>query len=79
MALPKTLVFHDSKQEVTDAATFLELNLLPSLHGLGIVRHCHSDMSIDYLQETFDNFAQPHGMCQILHATAGAAMVGTIV
>ncbi|KAJ7659390.1 hypothetical protein B0H14DRAFT_2182845, partial [Mycena olivaceomarginata] len=35
-------------------------------------RHYHSDMSPDYLQETYDSFADPDGLTLILHATSGA-------
>ena len=75
MIIPKTLVFHDSKQEATDAAAFIESRLPPSLRNRGIVKHYHSDMSAEYLQQTFDDFSEPYGACRILHATAGAATV----
>ncbi|KAG9312823.1 hypothetical protein JVU11DRAFT_6242 [Chiua virens] len=63
MAIPKTLVFHDSKQDATDS------------DASGIIKHYHSDMSAKYLQKTFNDFSLPDGTCWILHATAGAATV----
>ena len=75
MAIPKTLVFHDSKRDATDAAAFVDSNLPPSLRGRGLVKHYHADMSSEYLQQTFNDFSESSGTCRILHATAGAATV----
>ena len=78
MLIPKMLVFHDSKQDATEAATFINSHLLKSLQNQGIVKYYHSDMSIGYLQQTFEDFFQPDGTCQILHAIAGAVTVRKI-
>lgn len=76
MAIPKALVFHDSKQEATDAVAFIESRLPSCLQNPGLIKHYHSDMLAEYLQQTFEDFSQPDGVCRILHATAGAANVG---
>ncbi|KAF8834573.1 hypothetical protein BDN67DRAFT_873768, partial [Paxillus ammoniavirescens] len=73
MAIPKTLVFHDCKQDATDAAAYVNARLPHSLQNHGVVKHYHSDMSAEYLQQTFEDFSSPDGNCCILHATAGAS------
>jgi len=75
MIIPKTLIFHDCKQEATDAAHYNDGHLPPHLRNQGIIKHYHSDMSIKYLKKTFQDFGSPDGKCRILHATAGASMV----
>lgn len=75
MAIPKTLIFHDSKQDATAATTFMDSILPQSLRNCGLVKHYHSNMSPEYLQQTFEDFSAPDGACRILHATAGAATV----
>ncbi|KIM55652.1 hypothetical protein SCLCIDRAFT_17356 [Scleroderma citrinum Foug A] len=55
--IPKTLVFHDSKEEATSAAVYINSR----------------DMSVGYLQETFSDFSSSQGSCRVLHATAGAS------
>ncbi|KAF8452791.1 P-loop containing nucleoside triphosphate hydrolase protein [Boletus edulis BED1] len=62
MAIPKTLIFHDCKQDATDAAAYLNTRL-----PLNIWNH-------EYLQQTFEDFSSPNGTCRILHATAGASV-----
>ncbi|KAH0831172.1 hypothetical protein J3R83DRAFT_13749 [Lanmaoa asiatica] len=74
--IPKTLIFHDSKQDATDAADFMDSNLPRPLKNRGIVKHYHSDMSVEYLQQTFEDFSDVNGTCRVLHSTAGAATVG---
>ncbi|KAF8124050.1 P-loop containing nucleoside triphosphate hydrolase protein [Boletus edulis] len=73
MIIPKTLIFHDCKQDATNAATYVDARLPHHLQNLGIVKHYHSDMSPEYLQQTFEDFSSPDGTCRILHATAGAS------
>ena len=75
MMIPKTLIFHDCKKEATDAARYNDARLPPHLRNQGIVKHYHSDMSIEYLQQVFEDFASADGKCRILHATAGASTV----
>ena len=73
--IPKTLVFHDNKLEATNATNFVNALLPKELQSCGIAKHYHSDMSIQYLQQTFDDFASDSGTCRILHATAGASTI----
>jgi len=73
--IPKTLVFHDNKRDATDAARYTNERLPIPLQNIGIVRHYHSDMSVEYLQQTYTDFSDPDGQCRILHATAGASTV----
>ncbi|KAG9310628.1 hypothetical protein JVU11DRAFT_9196 [Chiua virens] len=73
MSIPKTLVFHDCKQDAADATAYVNAKLPNDLQNRGIVKHYHSDMSLEYLQQTFEDFSSPDGTCRILHATAGAS------
>ncbi|KAF9228132.1 hypothetical protein BS17DRAFT_805720 [Gyrodon lividus] len=66
MMIPKTLIFHDSKQDATDAATYIDARLPEQLQNQGIVKHYHSNMSAEYLQQTFEDFSSPDGQCRIL-------------
>ena len=75
MVIPKTLVFHDCKQDATDAATYIDERLPQNIRNHGIVKHYHSDMSTGYLQKMFEDFSAEDGVCRILHATAGASTV----
>lgn len=79
MTIPKTLVFHDCKQEATDAAAYVDARLPPNIRNRGVVKHYHSDMSVEYLQQTFEDFSSPDGTCRILHATAGASTVSHVL
>ena len=79
MVIPKTLVFHDCKQDATNAAEYVDARLPPNLQNLGIIKYYHSDMSPEYLQQTFEDFSSPNGTCRILHATAGASTVSRIL
>ncbi|KIK78702.1 hypothetical protein PAXRUDRAFT_834480 [Paxillus rubicundulus Ve08.2h10] len=74
MAIPKTLVFHDCKQDTANAATYLDERLPQNIRNHGIVKHYHSDMSAEYLQKAFEDFSSDDGRCRILHATAGCAV-----
>ena len=79
MAIPKTLVFHDSKQDATDATTYLNEWLPQNIRNHGIVKHYHSDMLAEYIQATFEDFSADNGTCHVPHATAGASTVSTYV
>lgn len=79
MMIPKTLIFHDNKQEAADAAAYNDSHLPKQLQNQGIVKHYHSDMSAEYLQQTYDDFASVSGTCRIIHATSGASTVRTFV
>ena len=78
MIIPKTLVFYDSKQDAMDATRYTNARLPQLLQNQGIIRQYHSDMFIEYLQQTYSDFANPDGQCRILHATAGASTVSRI-
>ncbi|KAG2110650.1 uncharacterized protein F5147DRAFT_651823 [Suillus discolor] len=73
MMIPKTLVFHDNMQEAVDAAAYNDSCLPKQLQNQGIMKHYHSDMSAEYLQQTCDDFASVSGTCRIIHAMAGAS------
>jgi hypothetical protein len=75
MIIPKTLIFHDNKLEAVDAAAYNNSRLPKALQTHGVVKHYHSDMSPEYLQQTYEDFASDTGSCRILHATAGASTV----
>lgn len=79
MEIPKTLVFHDSKQGAIDAAEYTNARLPKPLQNQGIVRRYQSDMSVDYLQQTYTDFSNTDGRCRILHATAGASTVSRVL
>jgi len=78
MDIPKTLVFHDSKQDATDVARYTHARLPKLLQNRGIVKHYHSDMSAEYLKQAYEDFSNPDGRCRVLHATAGASTVSHI-
>ncbi|KAG1766486.1 hypothetical protein EV702DRAFT_919830, partial [Suillus placidus] len=65
MMIPKTLTFHNNKQEA--AATYNNSCLPKDLQNQGIIKHYHSDMSVKYLQQTYDDFALVTGACCIIH------------
>ena len=73
--LPKLLIVHDDKAEVSRVATYLNNRLPPALQCLDIVKHYHSDMSQQYLDTVFDDFSDPDGKTLILCATSGAGTV----
>ncbi|KAG1790241.1 uncharacterized protein HD556DRAFT_1446377 [Suillus plorans] len=75
MIIPKTLIFHDNKQEAVDAAAYNNSHLPKALQNRGVVKYYHSDMSAEYLQQTYEDFASDSGSCRILHATAGTSTV----
>ncbi|KAF8158781.1 P-loop containing nucleoside triphosphate hydrolase protein [Mycena galopus ATCC 62051] len=72
MRLPKLVIFHGKKAETSNYAQYLNSRLPPSFQKLRICRHYHSDMSPEYLQQTYDDFANADGSVLILHATSGA-------
>jgi superfamily II DNA helicase RecQ len=79
MEIPKTLIFHDCKQDATDAARYVNARLPKHLQNQGIVKHYHSDMSVQYLQHTYEDFSDPGGRRRILHVTAGASTVSEML
>lgn len=75
MRLPKLLIVHDNKTEANNASNHLNVRLPPAFQSLGVCKHYHSDMSPEYLEETFNSFADPDGCTLILNATSGAGTV----
>ncbi|KAJ7016533.1 P-loop containing nucleoside triphosphate hydrolase protein, partial [Mycena alexandri] len=71
MRLPKLVIFHGEKAETCNAAEHLNSLLSPELQKLRICRHYHSDMSPEYLEQTYASFADPEGDVLILHSTSG--------
>jgi len=76
----KTIVFFDSKTDATNATTYLDnhSNLSDSMRGRGSVREYHSDMSMDYLAQTFKMFSSSDSIVNILCATSCCATVSVI-
>jgi superfamily II DNA helicase RecQ len=79
MRLPKLVVFHGVKMETATAAQHVNSRLPAAFQKLRICRHYHSDMSVDYLDQTYNSFADPDGDVLILHATSGAGEVGVAI
>ncbi|KAJ7478794.1 hypothetical protein B0H11DRAFT_1916486 [Mycena galericulata] len=75
MRLPKLVIFHGEKSETCTFAQYLNSRLTPALQKLGICAHHHSDMSPEYLEQTYNSFASLDGAVLILHATSGAGEV----
>ena len=88
-SLRKTIIFFDDKRELDGACCFLrnkytrlvdpdsgKYQILPAARAL--VMGYHSDMSLTYLQSTYEDFNNPEGSCKILCATACAATVSPI-
>ena len=73
--IPKTVVFHDSVEQASDAALYHTRRLPDNLQKKGIVMHYHGGMSKDYLTQVYEDFIEPNGRCRILHATEGASTV----
>ncbi|KAJ3546404.1 hypothetical protein NMY22_g2073 [Coprinellus aureogranulatus] len=71
--LKKGIIFHDSTEEATDAAEYLDARLPQTMQNTGIVRHFHAGMSKPYLESVFNDFCDPNGKCRILHATEMAS------
>jgi superfamily II DNA helicase RecQ len=71
----KGIVFHDSVEGAIAAKYYHERCLPAEQRGKGIIRHYCSIMSEEYLQTVYDDFRNPDGVCQILHATEAASTV----
>ncbi|KAJ7724305.1 P-loop containing nucleoside triphosphate hydrolase protein [Mycena maculata] len=61
MRLPRLVVFHGEKAETCNYSQYLNARLPPALQNLGICAHYHSDMSPEYLEQTYNSFANPDG------------------
>ncbi|KAG6819010.1 hypothetical protein H0H93_016411 [Arthromyces matolae] len=69
----KTIIFIDNKLLTAEIASYLN-NLLPPAHAaMKPVRHYHSNMSNEYLKQTFESFRDPEGVVRILVATSCAS------
>jgi superfamily II DNA/RNA helicase len=73
--LPKGMIFIENKLSSSNVATYLNNRLPEELRITKPFRHFHSDMSQQYLDETFQDFQSPDGACRYLVATSGAATV----
>ena len=73
--IPKTVVFHDSVEQASDAALYHTRRLPNNLQKKGLVMHYHGGMSKDYLTQVYEDFSEPNGRCRVLHATEGASTV----
>lgn len=75
MRLQKVIVFHDNKTEANNAARYLNSRLPAEFQKLGIIKHYHGDMSEEYLEKTYTDFANPDGFTLMINGTSGAGTV----
>ncbi|KAJ7771319.1 P-loop containing nucleoside triphosphate hydrolase protein, partial [Mycena maculata] len=61
MRLPRIVTFHGEKPETSNLSEYLNSRLPPAFQKLRICRHYHSDMSPEYLEDTYASFADPDG------------------
>ena len=71
----KVLVFHDRLEDAIAAKIFQDMNLQKERRGKGIIRYYHAQMSKEYMKEVYEDFRDPNGVCEILHATECASTV----
>ncbi|KAG2017529.1 ATP-dependent DNA helicase recQ, variant 2 [Coprinopsis cinerea AmutBmut pab1-1] len=69
----KTIVFHDRITDATGAKEHQEQQLPEANRGKGVIAYYHAGMSKQYLQRVHDDFRDPNGVCEILHATECAS------
>ena len=69
------LIFVDNKDLTSKIARHLDASLPTEYCGCGIVKHYHSVMSEDYLEQTHQSFVSEDKMCRILVATSGESVV----
>ena len=72
---PKTVVFHDSVEQASEAALYHTRRLPEALQKSKLVMHYHGGMSKEYLTQVYEDFSDSNGHCRILHATEGASTV----
>lgn len=75
MLIPRGVIFFDDKTEASDASAHLNNRLPEALRDAGIIKHYHGGMPKQYLQETYDDFCDPNGVCRVLCATSAASTV----
>jgi superfamily II DNA helicase RecQ len=68
-----TIVFFDTQNMARDGARYINSRYPAALQELHFCRHYHSDMSAEYLQQTYDDFISESDNCLILYATRGAS------
>ncbi|KAK0195240.1 hypothetical protein F5146DRAFT_1132651 [Armillaria mellea] len=73
MCLPKVILFHDNKVQATTLSQYLNAHLPETFQKLGISKHYHSDMSLEYLEKTYNDFAEDDSHCLILNVTSAAS------
>jgi hypothetical protein len=61
--LPKGMVFIENKLSTSNIATYLNNRCPEELRVTKPFCHFHSDMSQQYLDETFEDFQNPDGAC----------------
>ena len=76
-AQPHVLIFVDNKDLTSKIARHLDALLPTEYRGRGIIKHYHSLMSEDYLEQTHESFVNDDDKCRILVATSGESVVST--
>ncbi|KAF8151358.1 P-loop containing nucleoside triphosphate hydrolase protein [Crassisporium funariophilum] len=71
---PHILIFVDDKALTSKITNHLDACLPLEYCGKGIVKHYHSGMSTDYLEQTHGDFVSPTGTCKILVTTSGQSV-----
>ncbi|KAF8169076.1 P-loop containing nucleoside triphosphate hydrolase protein, partial [Pholiota molesta] len=71
---PHILIFVDDKALTSKITNHLDGCLPLKYRGKGIVKHYHSGMSTEYLEQTHADFVSPTGTCKILVTTSGQSV-----
>ena len=72
---PHVLIFVDNKDLTSKIARHLDASLPAEYCGRGIVKHYHSMMSEDYLEQAHESFVEDDKRCRILVVTSGESVV----
>ena len=72
---PHILIFVDNKDLTSKIARHLDASLPIEYRGRGIIKHYHSLMLEDYLEQTHESFVRDNDKCRILVATSGESVV----
>lgn len=72
---PRVLIFRDSLAGTVQLARSVDDFLPVELRRQGIVRHYHSSMSPEYMENAHRDFTTEDGNCKILVATSGESVV----
>jgi hypothetical protein len=73
--IPKTIISRNNLQEAASVAIYLNGLFPETMRHLQIAKHYHSVMSLDYLEQTSQDFASPEGITRILCAASSASTV----